>query len=627
MLSTVQEHTDNRISQIETPYAIAKLEESTRVIKQAITELPTLRNRLDRNMGNKPKAREIHGDMQNQFRRLLGALDTAALSLLEEEQYELANHTVNLGQSIKSFNLMTPDYTKLCEVLSKYLSGLPHAGQNEVSITDDAAFTAAKTTNSQIIGRSMNSVRMGYYPTCTENLEHIVRGMSFPEDVPINFLDPCCGCGIALRYLAQGVIDNGSECKTYGIELDGYRAEEALTRIDRVGFGSFYHSRISNEAFHAMLLNPPYLSVMTEGGVNARSERLFLVDSIKNLMIGGLLIYIIPYYRLTADVARILCDNFSDISVWKFTSDEFKKFKQIAILGTRHKRCDGSELAPALAARVMFPDMLPELTELPTYHYQLPAIVKDVTLFKGAEFNENELAEQLSNSKSLSRQFQRSGLDNITKRPLLPFSLGQIGLVGGSGLINGQVECDTPHIIKGRIIKEKRANAEENYNHKGELTLTTITETVSNKLIFNILTPKGFMSLTDYSGIGSLADDNSNDDAFELDCPDAYKFREPSADNRSFNADHSKFLFPLGRIVVTDGAGTVLNDDDVASALHRHQTGDFGTISASDKKLNNAAIKDDDRILSAYLSADGEPFWVITEHDRSVTTVLLPDEY
>ena len=495
-----QVSTTNQPIKKQAPYAIVKLGESARIIRQVISELPTLRKRLERSKEAKVKAREIYGDMQNQHRRLLGALEVAALSLHEAEQDELANHSVKLGQSIKAFNLMTPDYTKLCTAFNNYLLGLPLADPEEEAPNDEDDETAneAQTTNNRIIGRLMNNVRMGYYPTCIDNLAHILNGMDFPEGVTVNFLDPCCGCGIALRFMAEGIKENGNDCRTFGIELDGHRAEEALTRVDRVGFGSFYHSRISNESFHAMLLNPPYLWTITEGGNNTRSEKRFLIDSISNLMMGGLLIYIIPYYRLTADIARLLCDNFSDISMWKFTGDEFKKFKQIAVLGTRQKRRDASDMVSELTSLVLNPDILPELTELPTGHYQLPDMNKEVALFKGALFNENELSEQLSKSKSFSRLFQRSALDGTTKRPLLPLSLGQIGLVGGSGLINGWVDCATPHIIKGRIVKEKRVRMEENSNSKGDLMSTTQIETISNKLIFNLLTPAGFSSLTDY---------------------------------------------------------------------------------------------------------------------------------
>jgi len=489
MPPNAQERVDN-----ETPYAIVKLRESARIIRQSINELPILRRRLEKSKENKIKAREVYGDLQNQHLRLLNGLETAALSLLECEQDEQAIHSAKLVQSIKAFNLMTPDYTKLCTVLNDYLSKLPllDAGDS----FDDAK---AQTTNNRIIGRLMNNVRMGYYPTCTDNLAHIVRGVYFPEGMTVNLLDPCCGCGIALRSFADGALANGAACRTYGIELDNYRAEEALTRIDRVGFGSFYHSRISNDAFHAMLLNPPYLTVMTEGGNNTRSEKRFLIDSISDLMRDGLLIYIIPYYRLTADIARVLCDNFDDISVWKFSGSEFKKFKQIAVFGVRCKKRDGSAMVSELTSLVLNPDTLPDLSELPDGRYQLPNVAKDVALFKGALFNEAELAEQLSNSKSFSRLFQRSKLDNLEKRPLLPLSIGQIGLVGGSGLINGRVECDTPHIIKGRIVKEKRVRMEETINNRGDVTSTTQIETVSNKLIFNLLVPSGFISLTDYA--------------------------------------------------------------------------------------------------------------------------------
>ena len=120
MPPNAQERVDN-----ETPYAIVKLRESARIIRQSINELPILRRRLEKSKENKIKAREVYGDLQNQHLRLLNGLETAALSLLECEQDEQAIHSAKLVQSIKAFNLMTPDYTKLCTVLNDYLSKLP----------------------------------------------------------------------------------------------------------------------------------------------------------------------------------------------------------------------------------------------------------------------------------------------------------------------------------------------------------------------------------------------------------------------------------------------------------------------------------------------------------------------
>lgn len=582
-------------------YAVVKLEEAARVIRQMINELPALRKRLDKHKGNKEKARETYNDLKQHHGRLLSAFSNAALSLLEMELPELADHSVKLSQSVKAFNLMTPNYDKLCTALSDYLTKLPVSDTLE-----------GKTTNAAVIGHLMASVKMGYYPTDLEHIKLLANGIEFPEDISTNLFDPCCGCGLALRTLA-----GENNCHTYGVEIDTHRAEESLARLERVGFGSYFRSRISNEAFHLMLLNPPYLSLMTEGGNNTRSEKRFLVDSLSHLMYGGLLIYIIPYYRLTPDICRILCDNFDDLTVWRFTGSEFKRFKQVAVMGIRRKRCDGSDLIHELSSLALKPENLPELTELPEKRYRIPDEEKKVEVFKGAEFNVAELAEQMKRSTSFSRLFEKNRLDSDNKRPLLPLNIGQVGLIGGSGLINGLVECDTPHIIKGRIIKETNVSRDENVNSKGELTSETVHEVRSNKMIFNLLTPQGFLSLSDYGGDGN-EDMGSNNNSGTDGCKDV------APDKPSAGAE---FRLPLGKVVITADAQGILADADIDDAIARHRSGDWGEISRSDRRANDSALKCGGRIMSAYMSKCGERFWVITEADRSCTTVLMPRNY
>lgn len=89
-----------------------------------------------------------------------------------------------------------------------------------------------------------------------------------------------------------------------------------------------------------------------------------------------------------------------------------------------------------------------------------------------------------------------------------------------------------------------------------------------------------------------------------------------------------KSLFSLGLVVATPGALDLLDRDGMnASAyLTRHQTGDFGTLSPPDLHENHVAINYGSRILSAY-DVGRERLWVITEADRSSTTLLLPSEY
>ena len=88
---------------------------------------------------------------------------------------------------------------------------------------------------------------------------------------------------------------------------------------------------------------------------------------------------------------------------------------------------------------------------------------------------------------------------------------------------------------------------------------------------------------------------------------------------------HRELKFPLGRVVATPGASE-LDTTTLLHCLKRHATGDWGKVCDEDKALNDAALKDGSRVLSAY-DVDGTTLWIITEADRSVTTFLLPEEY
>lgn len=85
--------------------------------------------------------------------------------------------------------------------------------------------------------------------------------------------------------------------------------------------------------------------------------------------------------------------------------------------------------------------------------------------------------------------------------------------------------------------------------------------------------------------------------------------------------------FELGQVLITPGAHDDLDLKDVCSSLVRHAGGDFGDVSEEDKALNEEAVDTGDRILSSYHDRNGVKFWIITEWDRSATTILLPHEY
>jgi hypothetical protein len=87
--------------------------------------------------------------------------------------------------------------------------------------------------------------------------------------------------------------------------------------------------------------------------------------------------------------------------------------------------------------------------------------------------------------------------------------------------------------------------------------------------------------------------------------------------------------FPLGQIVATPGALQALTEagDSPGPYLRRHVVGDWGELDEDDRRENERSVSAGYRLLSAYITSTGIRIWVITEADRSSTTLLLPSEY
>lgn len=85
--------------------------------------------------------------------------------------------------------------------------------------------------------------------------------------------------------------------------------------------------------------------------------------------------------------------------------------------------------------------------------------------------------------------------------------------------------------------------------------------------------------------------------------------------------------FPLGQAVITPNALAQLTHEDILTGIQRHQCGDWGDVDEHDRQENELSLQMGFRLLSAYHAANGTRFWIITEADRTTTTVLLPEDY
>ncbi len=88
---------------------------------------------------------------------------------------------------------------------------------------------------------------------------------------------------------------------------------------------------------------------------------------------------------------------------------------------------------------------------------------------------------------------------------------------------------------------------------------------------------------------------------------------------------HSQFR--LGHVYVTSAANVELSNEEIITAIQRHAKCDWGKVGEGDWKANDEALARGTRLMSVYETLEGKIIWVITEADRSATTVLLPSDY
>jgi len=298
--------------------------------------------------------------------------------------------------------------------------------------------------------RLEGQIKMGYYPTPLSVVERVKSFLKFPEK-KVTILDPCCGEGLAMKHLVSGC-----HVETYGIELDKKRAQEAKLNLDHVLACGYEEARITNNTFSILWLNPPYdfetmgdnVERMTE-----RKEKTFLINTIKYLKVGGILVYIIPQSRLDKSIAKTLSSKFENIQVYRFMDGEYEGYKQIVVFGRKKRNTEPDETEYLNLAQV--PGF--SLDEIPIMAgdiYDVPP-GDEIPLLRSSIVELEEMEREVRNSplwKRLNEMFLRKNAN--LKRPPLPLHSGHLGLLLASGCLDGLVgEGDERHIVRGKVAK------------------------------------------------------------------------------------------------------------------------------------------------------------------------------
>lgn len=288
--------------------------------------------------------------------------------------------------------------------------------------------------------------------------------------------------GTSLYFLKD---NSNNKATTYALSELKYR-DTCKELCDKNIYGELYGSRISNDIFDMMMLVPNIsweTSFTQIGGLAEKREKVAFRLHTKYLRKNGIFIYVIPFTRLTNDLSLLIAKTLKNVQVIKAHNTILK---QIIIVGTKNpNRIEDKEIYKNLINLKYedIPNNFQNKYTLPQGGINVPEF------FRGSVLDVEELSSTLQNDNLLNNFLIKKSKkeEKHDSRPLLPFTMGQIGLVLASGCLDGVVEEyeGQYHAIKGMVTKVK--HNESNNENNEEINI----ETISNKVQINIVTPDG----------------------------------------------------------------------------------------------------------------------------------------
>jgi predicted RNA methylase len=326
------------------------------------------------------------------------------------------------------------------------------------------------------VSRFQSQAKMQYYPTPTAIAEAVARSVTRSGPGLIRTIDPACGEGTALLLTTASL---GDPIERYGIELNQDRAQTARSVLTRVLRTDIRSTRVANNAFGLVYLNPPYdfdIAVLEEAA--QRLELYFLQVALRYLTIKGVLVYLIPEPRLNSKIANILAYQFEHIRVFRFPDAAFTAYRQVVIFAIRKAtplRDDETlRTLREMGIGTIQPPDLPDQVE-PAYTVPSSLPVANL-LFQSLSVEPEDLVQEI----------ERYGLDEMVfrrlhpeaaayrMRPLMPLRRGHLALVLASGYLNNELVEDPKTgdrlLVKGRT--EKNTVRLEEHDASGGTTIT-----------------------------------------------------------------------------------------------------------------------------------------------------------
>lgn len=302
-----------------------------------------------------------------------------------------------------------------------------------------------------------NFANKGQYFTCPFHSKAIGKLLEWPEN-EVSIIEPSIGDASALF----SFLDKKENRTVFGVELDKaiYEDHKKSKKVDYILNADFLSGiSISNHVFSLAFANPPY----GDSEYNERYESIFMKRLYNYIKTKGILVLIIPYYLFEKDsnFAVKFTNRFDVEAVYKFHEKEFKKFKQVVLIGRRKSVLkENPQAAEALKNKVLDIENL----ELLPMDYK----GKKIQVYPSSSEAVNVFQTMAINKEEMCMSYKRGGLlgkANILKKvasgqvltPPIPPKSGHLYLLGTigfqSGIIGSEADKDL-HLQRGKVREE-----------------------------------------------------------------------------------------------------------------------------------------------------------------------------
>ena len=303
----------------------------------------------------------------------------------------------------------------------------------------------------------------------------------------LNIFMPNCFAGATMQQFAQ------EKDKTYG-NSQSY-ISEARSRMTRVIKGQLKGSHITNNFFDVLFLVPPVsytVQVDPFGKMAEPSEKTTIKNCIKYCRQNGLIVLTMPATRIDTSLAFYLSKVLSDNTVIVKVPDS--SLERVTIIGQKQITNKSKEELYNRLKYINYDTTPGSDSIVPTF--SLPTEELKLDLFRGSTLDTEDILEAISNSNLVESYLNSQTQPLVVKdqSPLLPFNIGQVGLVLTSGCLDGIVEeiDGVYHVIKGMTTKLTTTQTEVSETDNKVKS----TETISNQVKINVFTADGeFISL------------------------------------------------------------------------------------------------------------------------------------